>query len=76
MIDDPLNRLKVLRGSQLSHSKLNEDDVSTIRQLIAHRDSLRQQASNLTNKKLAEKYDVHCRTIDRISAGENWCHVD
>ena len=75
MIDDPLNRLKVKRGEDLPHSKLTNDDVLLIRELIEYRDMLRQEASKLTNAKIAEKFGVHFRTIDRISAGENWTHV-
>lgn len=76
MKDDPLNRLHVLRGSQLPHAKLTESDVRIIRQLIEHRQSLRDQANQITNQKLAEKFGVHHRTIDRISSGESWGHVN
>ena len=75
MIDDPLNRTKVLRGSQLPQAKLTEADVLLIRQLIEHREDLRRQAAELTAKKIAEKFGVHVRTIDRISIGESWGHV-
>lgn len=75
MIDSPLNRLKVARGSQLPQAKLDEAAVALIRQLIAERDELKRQASELTNAKLAEKFGVHVRSIDRISAGESWGHV-
>jgi len=59
----------------LPHAKLTEDDVKMIRELMAEREYHRRQASHLTNAKIAEKYGVHQRTIDRISAGENWGHV-
>lgn len=75
MIDDPLNRLSVLRGSQLPQSKLTEEDVVLLRQLISEREALKAQAAQLTNAKLAEKWGVHVRTIDRISTGEGWGHV-
>lgn len=75
MKDDPLNRLTVKRGSQLPQSKLTEDDVILIRKLIDHREELKRQASQLTAKKLAEKFGVHYRTIDRIATGEGWSHV-
>lgn len=76
MKDDCLNRLKVKRGSALPQSKIDESDVILIRQLIAERELLRRQASELTNAKLAEKFGVHVRSIDRISAGECWGHVE
>lgn len=75
MIDDPLNRNKVRRGSQLPHAKLTESDVRLIRELIAHREKLRAEVSTLTNQCIAEKFNVHHRTIDKISAGETWIHV-
>jgi len=75
MIDDPLNRQKVKRGSQLPQSKLNEEDVLNILGIVEYRNKLKDELSNLTNKKIAEKYDVHFRTIDRITAFESWTHV-
>jgi len=76
MIDDPLNKLKVKRGSDLPQARLNEEDVSFILQLIREREDLKARAKELTNTKIAEKFGVHFRTIDRISAGESWTHVD
>ena len=75
MIDDVMNKLKVKRGEQLKHSKLTNDDVKMIRQLVEHREDLKRQASALSAAKLAEKFGVHYRTIDRVTAGENWGHV-
>ena len=63
------------RGSELPQSKLDEDDVRLIISLIHERESLRAQASELTNAKIAEKFGVHYRTIDHISAGKTWGHV-
>lgn len=76
MIDDPLNRIKVKRGSELPQAKLNEHDIKNIRQIVADREQLRKALSCMTNAALAEKYGVHYRTIDRITAGENWIHVN
>lgn len=75
MIDCAMNRTKVLRGSQLPHAKLTEQDVAHINALVDHRDELRRQLRELTNAKLAEKFGVHVRIIDRITAGETWGHV-
>jgi hypothetical protein len=74
MIDDPLNRLHVLRGSALPQSKLTEADVREIRRIIARRDELRRSAAQLSNAKIAAMFGVHQRTIDRISAGWGWTH--
>ena len=75
MIDNPMNRIKVKRGMDLPQSKLTDDDVLMIRELVNIRDDLKLQASQLTNKCIAEKFGVHHRTIDRITAGGAWSHV-
>ncbi len=75
MIDCCLNRTKAKRGIDLPQSKLNESDVIMIRELVAYRDELKSEISTLTNKKLAEKFGVHFRTIDAITAGITWTHV-
>ena len=75
MIDDNLNRLKVLRGSKLPQSKLNESVVVEILNVVDKRNQLKAQLAELTNSKLAERYKVHVRTIDRVTNFENWTHV-
>jgi hypothetical protein len=75
MKDDVLNRIKVNRGSDLPWAKLCESDVMMIRELVAERNYHKRQASALTNAKIAEKFGVHVRTIDRVTSGENWGHV-
>ena len=76
MKDCPLNRTKVHRGSQLPQAKISEEDAALIRSLIREREMLKRQAAALTNAKIAEKFGVHTRTIDRISAGFGWTHVE
>lgn len=75
MIDDPLNRLKAKRGEQLPQSRLADEDVILIRQLVEERNKLKAQIAELTSAKIAEKFDVHSRTIDRIIAGHGWTHI-
>ena len=75
MRDDVLNRLHVLRDSQHYRAVLDESDVALIRQAVAERERLRAEARLLSNAALADKFGVHIRTIDRITAGENWSHV-
>ena len=75
MKDDPMNRTKVRRGSQLPWAKLDENDVRNIHALVEHRDDLKRQASELTNAKIADKYGVHARTIEKIVQGIQWTHV-
>ena len=74
--NDGLHRLKFKRGSQLPQAKLNEQDVQLVLQLVMHRDDLKKQLKCLTNKAIAEKFGVHYRTIDRITAGESWIYVN
>lgn len=75
MKDDPLNRLKVKRGTALPHSKLDDDKVRLIRDAVREREVLKQQMANLSNASLAEYLGVHKRTVDRVTAGENWIHT-
>ena len=56
-----------LRGNRYA-AKLTETDLSLIHELIAHREAVKEDLKSLSNKSLAEKFDVHYRTIDRISA--------
>lgn len=60
------------RGSQLPHAKLDEDDVRLVRELVDERERHKAIAAALTNRKIAEKFGVHVRTIDRITAGNGW----
>lgn len=75
MIDSTDNRYKVLRGSQLPQSKLTEDDVRLILAVVDERERIKQQLRQMTNAKLAEKFGVHVRTIDRVTACGGWAHV-
>ena len=75
MIDDPLNRLKVKRGSDLPHAKLDESDVVLIRQIVAERERTKAQLKYVTNAALARKFGVHIHTIERVVTGESWGHV-
>lgn len=75
MIDNPLNRLAVKRGSQLPHAKLDEATVAEVLATIEERDRLRARLKGMTNKAIAKRLGVHYRTIDRISSFESWTHV-
>jgi hypothetical protein len=77
MIDDPLNRLKVKRGSELPWAKLTEDDVRFCRELHEQgRRQIRQALEYCTAKALAEKFAVHKRTMEKVLSGESWGHVE
>ena len=75
MIDDPLNRLKVKRGSELPHAKLDEAKIEYIHSVVAKRNALRATLAKMTNKALAQELDVHERTVDKVVAGYSWGHV-
>ena len=75
MKDDPMNCTKVKRGSELPWAKLTEEDVLLIRQLIAEREVMKARLREVTNAKIAEKFGVHQRTVDRVSSYENWRHL-
>ena len=89
MIDDPLNRLKVKRGSELPQSKLTEDDVIEIREIVEMRakaderikelyneiDQIKYELRKVTNNQLAQHYGIHRRTLDRVIFCEGWTHV-
>ena len=75
MIDDPLNRAKVKRGSDLPHSKLTDDDVRMILQIVEDREEMKRVLKGMTNAAIAHKFGVHVRSIDRVVTGETWGHV-
>jgi len=75
MIDNPLNRLSVLRGSQLPQAKLTESDVANIRALARYRDSLIAEARTLRNADIAAKFGVSPRTVEKILYCGGWGHV-
>lgn len=75
MNNNPLHQLKHKRGSQLPQSKLCEDDVQMILQLVLARDDLRRQMMCLTNRAIADKFGVSHKTIQKIAAGDIWAHV-
>ena len=75
MKDDPLNRLKVKRGQDLPQSKITDADVLKIRAIVDKRDELKAELKTMSNKAIAIGLGVHYRTIDRITAFENWTHV-
>lgn len=63
------------RGSKHHKSKFTEAEILLILNLINEREALRRAASELSNAKLAEKFEVHPRTIESIVSGRTWAHV-
>ena len=72
---DATNRYKVKRGVELPQSKLTDDDVRNIRALVEYREKVKRELAGLTNAALAEKFDIHTRSIEKIVARETWGHV-
>ena len=60
--DKYLNR----RGERNHRAKLTESDVRLIRVLGAH---------GLTQRAIAEKFDVSKRAIEAVLTGQSWRHV-
>jgi len=61
-----------MRKTQTRGRKLTREDAALIRQLIAERQKLRTQADELSNRKIAEKFECARATIDRIQFGTLW----
>lgn len=66
---------RIRRGSDLPQSKLEEQDVRLIRELVAERERHKRAARELSNARLAEKFGISLRTIERLLHGETWWHV-
>lgn len=64
-----------VRGTDHPLSKLTDDDIRLIRECVAERERLINEARRLTNAELARKFDVHQRTIDRITQRKAWIHI-
>lgn len=77
MIDDPLNSIKVKRGDELPHSKLNEKLVRQIRSEYQQaREEILFLQKNYSAKALAKKYGVHHCTMEKMLCGITWGHVE
>lgn len=54
-----------VRGQALPHARLDPEKVRDIRA----------NQSGLTAKQLAEKFNVHFRTIEKVRSNETWSHI-
>ena len=64
-----------IRGSAHCNAKLTEDDVRLILSAADERKKLLAEAYQLSNSKLAEKFEVSKHTVEKISQGRSWAHV-
>ena len=55
-------------GNRRARRKLTDSDRDCIEGLLKIREEMKRQISELTNAKIAEKMEVHTRTIDRITS--------
>lgn len=64
------------RGQELPQSKLMDIEVIEIRSMIKQRENLRKYLKeHLSNDAIAKKFDIHCRTVEKISTYETWSHL-
>lgn len=63
------------RGMACHNAKLTDDDVRRIRELREYREKLLSEAKNLTDAKIAEKFEVHANVVWKIGNGAAWVHV-
>lgn len=70
------NRMKVKRGEDLPHARLTADDVRLIRQIHADKqEQIARLNETCSVQALAEKFEVHPRTIEKVIGFETWRHV-
>ncbi len=64
------------RGTGLPQSKLMDADVVEIRSMARQREALRKHIrENLSNAAIAQRFNVHVRTVEKVLSHESWCHV-
>lgn len=62
-------------GERIASHKLTEADAKIIKELIAEREFLLEKANRISNRALAEKFDVSYQCIKDIQSGDTWKHV-
>lgn len=63
---------RLMRGENHYFAKLTADDVRLIQSLLNERDELLARARAISNRALAEKFDVSTSAIEKIACGKNW----
>jgi hypothetical protein len=65
-----------VRGDRLHQSKLTEQDVRQIRELHAFKQAeIKRLNESLGIEAIADKFEVHPRTIEKVLTFETWKHV-
>lgn len=62
-------------GEEHHSSKLTNEDVRLIKQLLADKEYHYEQWTRLSYAIIGEKFDVTASTIEAIANGKNWKHV-
>lgn len=76
MRDDPFNRMKVRRGSQLPQAVLDEETVQKIYKCVAIRKEMDERRKQYTNENIAKLLGVHVRTVEKAIQGYTWTRLD
>lgn len=63
------------RGESHYRAKLTEDDVRALRAIAAERRELLDRLVAISNRALAEKFEVKQSCIERVIYGQTWTHV-
>jgi hypothetical protein len=64
------------RGAELPQAKLTIEDVRQIRELHAFKQAeIKRLNDSLGIEAIADKFEVHPRTIEKILSHETWKHV-
>lgn len=76
MIDNPLNRLDVRRGSELPQARLDDEKVRKARRDYERaRALIRRLQAQYSVQGLADKYGVHRATMEKALSGVTWSHL-
>ncbi len=63
---------RLMRGENHYCAKLTANDVRLIQALINEREELLARARAISNRALAEKFDVTTSAIEKIASGKTW----
>ena len=66
---------KAVRGQDHYKAKLTDEDVRALKQIAADRREMMGKLSAMSNRALAQKFDVSERCIERVIYGQTWSHV-
>lgn len=64
------------RGEGHYKARLTDGDVLVLRQIAAERRTLLARLAAISNRALAEKFDVTPSCIERVIYGQTWSHVE